>query len=326
MMSPYMASSTLNRNYNNNTATTMTTTTTTTTTTTEQALSKSIRDLKLYVSNSYSPSLIIRPPPTSAKSTSNLLGNGQDEYEDHSSMPVEIDDQKENEDARSKSSTSTSRYSNQAGPVARQPVVKQQPIIQKTAANNKEKPLIHTNLHTYKTLLNQPLKDERSDQVRVEFIRQQQMLAKMQKLELKEYLKHKDGYLQSPPYVASQQRVINTQQQAISNSKPTSNSGNKMMGMMGYSNQDNGAGENDLINCILEMKSPNNSLSPASSMNSEKYVNRSRPTHFANIHPPTMTSTPQPKAMTHSAQPPPTNRSVPNLKSRPTQVRMNSLK
>jgi hypothetical protein len=151
-----------------------------------------------------------------------------------------------------------------------------------------EKPLIQTNLETYKKLMVQPLRDEKSNQVRMEFLQQQALISKLQKHELKEYLKNKEmlnQHLQqqqqpSPPQQSQlrsqpqpqqqQQPKIMTKELIAARNGQSSNNGsikkspqvnsninNNSTMPMGNDQTSAAVNKNDrLINCILEMKAP----------------------------------------------------------------------
>jgi hypothetical protein len=93
-------------------------------------------------------------------------------------------------------------------------------------------PLLATNLNVYKNAMHTPLKDEKSDQVRMEFLQQQQAIAQLKKQHL---------------------RLEQQQQQQQLNMKTTTTLGGGL-NLMPKNNNNNK--NDDLINCILDMKPP----------------------------------------------------------------------
>ncbi len=261
---------------------------------TEMALSKSIRDLKVFVSNSFSPSLIVKPPPGPAVQHRDTpeSDDPEESYLNEAKAQMHDDDQSSTTNLSSVSNRINNppqvahHYQSQQQvppPPPRTELItslKKQilnppkPLIKTVATNaavaklGGEKPLIQTNLDTYKKFMVQPLKDEKSNQVRIEFLQQQAMISKMQKQELKEYLVNKEmltQHLQQTSPVKQMQRADAAKDRNVvvnnnnNNSnpvirKPSFNNTSLPMGAQADVNESN---KNDrLINCILEMKAP----------------------------------------------------------------------
>lgn len=104
----------------------------------------------------------------------------------------------------------------------------------------------------YINTMMRPFKDMRSDQVRIEYLRQQQLIAKLQREQLKEHLQ----IIQTPTIDMKQRQQLPSQQhQQPIYSRTTS-------APMGIKQSDDA-----LINCILEMKpmpNGNNTARPTS--------------------------------------------------------------
>lgn len=159
----------------------------------QMGLSKSIKDLRLYVSNSFSPSQIVRPPPNPPTPEPRVL----DEINANLNFKKPI-------------------------------------IMSQQGAQVINPGLLNKNIQQH---MLKPLKNEKSDQVRLEFIQQQQMIARLEKQQIKEYLQHKNmgqaplGYrerhvndnddallnciLEMKPMPVSNRTSVNLQQQTV---------------------------------------------------------------------------------------------------------------
>ena len=244
-------------------------------------LSKSIKDMRLYVSNSFSPSQIVKPPPmtiTTTTTTANEQNGSTSSTSSTSSSPAvsgsstsssaslnNNNNQQQQLQLKQKQTSSTHApisntnttssssvlFSSQPGNPRSLPYnnnnnnmsnYENVSIKNSFSSNNKYEhqsqtqsqrpPLaVHTNLNTYKNAMLTPLKDEKSDQVRMEFLQQQQAIAHLKKQQLLEHQK---------------------QQQQQKSQVKTTTSGNLNPSKNNYPPRN----DDDLINCILDMKPP----------------------------------------------------------------------
>ena len=254
----------------------------------EVALTKSIRDLKLYVSNSYSPSLIVKPPPAGAslpvqqQQPTSLEDEETEKYSDGEEYQNEMAMNDNHRSSTTNLSSVSNRILQSEIPVNNVRSSSNKPLAKTSSnlgSNFGPDRLLQTNLLTYKSVMVQPLKDERSNQVRMEFLQQQAMLSKIQKQELKEYLRQKEAALENIRKMSNNNKVAEQQiqnspklrsvtsaeienkratamllrhQTSVSSSTHSNSSKKHAMPAMGTNNGDG----DTLINCILEMKPP----------------------------------------------------------------------
>lgn len=228
----------------------------------QMTLSKSIKDLRLYVSNSYSPSQIVRPPPPTqeqpqqqtpvptktktplAKPTSNRISNN---YNDETHMKTNV-------------------------------VAEQRKTMTMTLSTNSSSDVSPGSQNPYVNTMMRPFKDQKSDQVRIEYLKQQQLIARLQKEQLIEHLHVKQQVVKQPmAYPTRQAEMTNSRASVMSNAPPMppavppptikpsqqQQQANlvpaKQPTQAKYVNNAPMGKPNDdstLINCILEMKPP----------------------------------------------------------------------
>lgn len=183
----------------------------------QMGLSKSIKDLRLFVSNSYSPSQIVKPPQPNLSSF-NINTSNVDISNENYTKKVQHHGQNQ--------SATLLNYENAV-------------TMNKNFNIGKEKLLPQTKLNLYTKTMLKPLKDERSDQIRMEYLKQQALISKLQKHQLKEHLnkettniKGKLRYKETYPNNDSYEDPINKNHEQLNRDKR----------------------DDELINCILGMK------------------------------------------------------------------------
>ena len=237
----------------------------------QMTLSKSIKDVRMFVSNSYSPSQIVRPPmnpsvvepstPTPSQKSSILTANSSNERKESRERVLDELNPNNMHNGSKRQPTAAPR------PASTLPVGQklQTQKVNLNIANyenistksfQKEKPIIHTNLKTYTNTMMMPLKDEKSDQVRIEYMQQQQMISRLQKQQLREKLLQKEQE-QKQQQLLQQQQQQQQQQVAkpavdVKNTQVVHNAAkpSSMPPPPAKGQRD----DDELINCILEMK------------------------------------------------------------------------
>ncbi len=183
----------------------------------QMALSNSIKDLRLFVSNSYSPSQIVKPPQSNISGSN--LNNIQVKSNKNYTRKAQDDQQKQ--------FSTILNYENAI-------------TINKNNNNGKEKLLPQTKLDLYTNTMLKPLKDERSDQIRLEYFKQQALISKLQKQQLKEHLNKE---------TPNNNNRLNNQEKSFSN-----NSYKNPLVNNHYEELNRDKRDDELINCILGMK------------------------------------------------------------------------